>query len=196
MTHVRWYITAPHGQFYGRHPDTVRTGGEHPYIAELGRQVRGSCEVVLPLGRADVACDERVFEVEPVERWRNGARQVMAYAAQTGLKPCLALFGQANYLRIYLFLRDRMPMCPIELWVWRGAWVQTTSRREAVRKYAPLITDPPRVIPAQRGPAGARVSSEPVLPWDEWPRERSARGLYLNGRAERARRAAGEFAAP
>lgn len=128
--HLRKYIQGPDGHRYpGRWPQQMPHTGEGPYIAALARRVRGACEVTLPLGRIDVATDDAVFEVEPVASWRKGARQVMAYAQQTGMKAALALFGPADYVPIYLYLRDRV-QC-IDLWVWRGRWVHTTSRAKA-----------------------------------------------------------------
>lgn len=126
-------LYAPNGTgYYGRYPAQMGSRGEAPYIAELARQVNGICEVVLPVGRADCANATTVFEVEPVTGWRGGTRQALAYAGQTGWKPALALFGQADYLRIYLFLRDRVP--GVTLWIWRGWWDRTTNRNDAQRK--------------------------------------------------------------
>lgn len=119
--------------YYGRWPQSVPATGEGPYIASLARTVNGACEVVLPVGRADVASSTEIFEVEPVRSWRLGLRQVLAYAAQTGLNPGLALFGPAEHEPIYLFLRDRLPS--VSLWIWRSGlgWEKTTSRKAALR---------------------------------------------------------------
>jgi len=141
---LRPYVTAPDGRRYkGRHPEQMPMTGEGPYIAELARQTKGVCEVVLPIGRADSANESAVFEVEPARSWRSGARQAFAYAGQTGWSPALALFGPADYLNIYLFLRDRLPT--LRLWIWRGRWELTTNRTDASRKHAPLIGDGTRV---------------------------------------------------
>lgn len=131
---IRNSVLTPSGRrFAGRWPQDMPQTGEGPYIAALARTVHGACEVVVPLGRADVANASHIYEVEPVGSWRSGARQVLAYAWQTGLTPALALFGPAEYERIYLFLRDRLP--GIDLWVWRDGWERTTSRASARRKF-------------------------------------------------------------
>ncbi|MFG3639121.1 hypothetical protein ACGF3C_02455 [Micromonospora sp. NPDC047762] len=136
MIPVRKPITVPDGRhFYGRWPQQMPSTGEGPYIAALARQIGGTCEVCLPVGRADVATNRVVFEVEPAKQWRTAARQALGYAGQTGLTPAIALFGPADYLRIYLFVRDRLP--GLQMWVHRFEWEHTTSRQAAVRKYNP-----------------------------------------------------------
>lgn len=60
---------------------------------KLATQLGGITEAQLPYGRADVLTKDTVFEVEPAENWRHGVRQVLAYAAQVGLPPAVALFG-------------------------------------------------------------------------------------------------------
>ncbi len=156
---LRKPIVAPNGKtYFGRWPQTMPNTGEGPYIAALARRVQGACEVVVPLGRADVASNDTIFEVEPVRSWRTGARQVLAYAAQTGQTPAVALFGDADYLRIYLWIRDRLP--GVHLWVWRNvAWGRVASRREASYRggydYAPAdpATPPVRRIDPVTGRA-------------------------------------------
>ena len=127
-------VTAPDGRTYrGRWPQDLGTNGEAPYIKALAAQVRGVPEVVLPAGRADVATSTTVFEVEPAKSWRTGAQQAFAYAGMTGLAPALALFGEADWLSLYLRIRDRM--MPLALWRWSyGAWELVSSRRIASTK--------------------------------------------------------------
>lgn len=133
----RPYIRVPDGRiFYGRWPQSLGTRGEAPYIAALARHVRGVAEVTLVAGRADVATNEQVFEVEPARQWRRGAQQAFAYGGMTGLRPVLALFGPIDLLPIYLRIRDKMT--PLELWAWRGRWEPVTSRRTAVLKMPDL----------------------------------------------------------
>lgn len=139
MSATRNPITTPDGRtFTGRWPQDMPTTGEGPYIAALARQVDGACEVVLPVGRVDVATSSVVFEVEPAHQWRTAARQALAYAGQTGLTPAIALFGAADIPRIYLFLRDRMPA--MQLWVHRSRWERVTSRRAAKRLFREAIS--------------------------------------------------------
>lgn len=137
----RPYVTSPDGRkFFGRYPQTVRTK-EAAQIASLALRVGGIAEVTLPAGRADVATDTDVYEVEPVGSWKAGARQAFAYSAMSGLTANLALFGPADYLPIYLRIRDRMP--GLTLWRLRGThsdgrgWVKITSRAEAARRWSP-----------------------------------------------------------
>ena len=107
--------------------------GEGPYIQILARQLGGICEAILPVGRADVATGDRVFEVEPYHGWRNGLRQVLAYEGQTGLVPCLALFGIGDYEKVFTFLRRRLAR--VELWGYRyRCWGHITSVTQS-RKY-------------------------------------------------------------
>jgi hypothetical protein len=106
---------------------------EAPYIAALAQHVRGLAEVALPVGRADVATATDVFEVEPFTRWRYGARQALAYAGMSGLRANLALFGAADYVPLYLRVRDNLPT--LTLWVWHPElrWRKVTNRQEAAR---------------------------------------------------------------
>lgn len=129
---IRPTVTAPDGRTYaGIWPQSVRTPHEGPYIVALAHQVHGIPEVTLPCGRADVATATDVFEIEPARSWRTGARQAFAYAGMTGLTPNVALFGPADYLPIYLQIRDRMP--GLTLWRWQyGRWVRVTSRQIAM----------------------------------------------------------------
>ena len=98
-------------------------------------------ELILPYGRADVANETTIWEVEPVEQWRDGVRQVLAYSAQSQLDPALGLFGPAknkNVLELYLKLRDGHP--PIQLWWFRGkTWHHLTGRADCteVHEYDP-----------------------------------------------------------
>jgi hypothetical protein len=103
---------------------------------DLARQLGGLTEVRMPLGFADVATDRAVFEVEPHHSWQMGARQVLAYAAQCGLPPALALFRaipEAKMLGIFNRLRaiNLHGLCRskfIDLWWWNGkGWEQITS---------------------------------------------------------------------
>ncbi|MEW2383398.1 hypothetical protein AB0873_15085 [Micromonospora sp. NPDC047707] len=127
-------LRLPDGRvLYGRWPQSMPASGEGPYIAALARQIGGVCEVVLPVGRADVATPTTVYEVEPAHQWRTAVRQALAYAGQTGLSPAIALFGPEDYLRIYLFVRDRLPS--LGLWAYRGRWEQLTSRRSAALRW-------------------------------------------------------------
>jgi hypothetical protein len=119
---------------------------------ELARRVQGITEAVLPYGRADVMSQTTVFEVEPAANFRFGIRQVLAYSAQCGLPPALALFGDAHHtavLKMYLKLRDGHP--PIELW-WHSdsTWWPVTSRR-ACRNMRDVIQD--RSTEARDAPA-------------------------------------------
>lgn len=120
---------------FGRWPQSMPETGEGPYIAALAYQTRGICEAVLPVGRADVATESAIFEVEPARQWRTAVRQVLGYAGQTGLAPAIALFGPEDYLAIYLFVRDRLP--GLGLWVYRYRWEQVTSRKDARLRWHP-----------------------------------------------------------
>lgn len=120
---------------HGRWPQMMPATGEGPYIAALADQLNGACEVTLPVGRADVVTERIVFEVEPAKQWRTAVRQVLGYAGQTRLTPAIALFGPADYLRIYLFVRDRLP--GVQLWIHRHRWEWTASRVAASRKHNP-----------------------------------------------------------
>ena len=134
-------ITLPDGRIiFGKIPG--HSGGrlvEHQLRDELARQLRGVTEAVLPYGRADVMTTDRVFEVEPASQWRHGVRQALAYYAQCGLLPAVALFGEAHstqVLRIYLKLRDGAPA--IELWWYApGRWDRISSRAACRNQVAP-----------------------------------------------------------
>jgi hypothetical protein len=102
---------------------------------DLARHLGGLTEAGLPLGFADVVTSRAVFEVEPRHSWQEGARQVLAYSAQCGLPPALALFRAipaAEMLGIFTELRaidlHGLHADFIDLWWWTGqAWQQITS---------------------------------------------------------------------
>lgn len=123
-------VTVPDGRtFRGLWPQNVPNTHEKPYIIALARHVNGVCEVTVPAGRADVMTSETAFEVEPSKTWRTGLRQALAYSAATGTAPGLALFGPADYLKVYLWLRDNLPC--VTLWRWERTWHHITSRQAA-----------------------------------------------------------------
>lgn len=131
---IRPRVTGPDGRVWlGQWPNSLPNRGEWPYMRVLAEQVGGVIEAVLPCGRADVLSSTTAFEVEPVKSWRHGAQQAFAYGAITGTQPAVALFGRADYLPIYLRIRDRM--MPLALWVWDGyRFVEVTSRQTASLK--------------------------------------------------------------
>lgn len=128
----RW-LTLPDGRkVFGRMPGASGiVHPEHQLRDELARQVGGVTEAVLPYGRADVMTEKLVFEVESAGNWRAGVRQVLAYSAQVGLPPSLALFGAMHHdivLKTYLRLRDGHPA--IDLWWYAGwSWEHVSSRK-------------------------------------------------------------------
>jgi hypothetical protein len=118
---------------------------EEPWLRdELARQLDGITEGHVTSGRvnlgfADVVTKQRVFEVEPYYSWRHGARQVIQYAAQCGLKPALAVFGYIRQRRLH-DIHKSLPVIelpglrsrgPIELWCSTGpAWIPVTRARQ------------------------------------------------------------------
>jgi hypothetical protein len=155
MKPMRKPVNTPDGRrFYGRWPQSMPSRGEGPFISALALTVGGACEVVLPVGRADVANNTTIFEVEPSRSWRTGLRQALSYAGQTGQRPALAIFGPADYLSIFLFIRDRIP--GTGFWAYRGHWTEITSRRIASLVHRPEFDVPPQVgcvstVPARQG---------------------------------------------
>jgi hypothetical protein len=136
----RPYVTAPDGRrFFGKPASELGSTGEDPFIASLTQAVNGIAEVCLPAGRADVATDTEVFEVESVQSWRAGAQQAYAYGAMSGLRPHLALFGPANYLPIYLRMRDHMPDLTLLVWA-SESWVWVTSSSVAPHVHKPPLS--------------------------------------------------------
>lgn len=136
MSLFRKYVQAPYGTFSGRWPnDAASRLHEHRLSADLARHVGGAVEVVLLCGRADVATNSDIFEVEPIDNWRHGLQQVLAYSAETGLRPNLALFGErGDASDIYLKLRDRTHS-RVTLWLHdRYQWGRITNRRAASRR--------------------------------------------------------------
>ncbi|GGM26546.1 hypothetical protein GCM10011608_09140 [Micromonospora sonchi] len=183
---LRKRVTAPDGRSYsGRWPQQIPHTGEGPFIAALARTVNGACEVVLPVGRADVATSTTIFEVEPAARWRAGLRQVLAYAGQTGQRPALALFGAADYLKIFLFIRDRLP--GTSLWVYRGHWVEVSSRAKARFAHRPEYDVPPAFgelasVPLPDvHPFDSHVSPDVIDPWERARRAALFERAHLAG---------------
>lgn len=137
----RQHITLPDGRtILGYVPGMSGTVHfEHFLRDELARRLRGLTEAKLPYGRADVITEQSVFEVEPFTKWRNGVRQVLAYSAQTGLQPTLALFGEARrdeVLKVFLKLRDGSPR--VHLWWYSSrTWHGVGARRDCRAMGAP-----------------------------------------------------------
>lgn len=131
--YLRMSVTLPDGRIIkGSAPGmSACTLKEHVLRDLLADQLHGITEACLPYGRADVMTAAAVFEVETAAKWRTGVRQVLAYSAQCGLPPALALFGQIHYAdlaKLYIKLRDGRP--PVSLWWWSGhSWNQISSRR-------------------------------------------------------------------
>jgi len=135
--YLRRTITLADGrEFTGWPPGTASARlEEHRLRDKLASQLGGITEANLPYGRADVLTTTAVFEVERADNWRQGVRQVLAYSAQTGLPPAIALFGAIHHtdlLKRYLKLRSdwwRDTCTPIALWWWAGhAWTHISSR--------------------------------------------------------------------
>jgi hypothetical protein len=135
--YLRRSITLPDGrEITGWPPGTA--GGqleEHRLRDKLAAQLGGITEACLPYGRADVLTATAVFEVETARKWRDGVRQVLAYSAQAGLPPAIALFGTIHHdelLKRYLKLRGNLwhdTPTPIALWWWAGlTWTHISSR--------------------------------------------------------------------
>lgn len=135
-------LSLPNGRTVsGRQPgDAPSSLLEHDLRDELARQVCGVTELVLPYGRADVATAATVWEVEPAPQYRTAVRQVLSYAAQSGLAPAIALFGPAHrddVVRVYVRLRDGHPR--IALWWWsERRWHEIYNRRECRNMRDPL----------------------------------------------------------
>ncbi len=131
--YLRGSVQLPDGRHvFGSRPGMA--GGaleEHRLRDRLAAQLGGITEAVLPFGRADVMTGSLVFEVESRGTWRTGVRQALAYSAQCGLPPALALFGairRDDLLKLYMKLRDGRP--PVALWWWTGyGWDHISSRR-------------------------------------------------------------------
>jgi hypothetical protein len=113
----------------------TETVEEYRVRDDLARQLGGLTEAALPLGFADVLTSTAVFEVEPRHSWREGARQALAYSAQCGLPPALALFRaipREEMLTVFTELRainlHGLHADFIHLWWWTGqAWQEMIS---------------------------------------------------------------------
>jgi hypothetical protein len=122
---------------------------EHRLRDNLATQLGGITEAQLPYGRADVLTKDTVFEVEPAENWRHGVCQVLAYAAQVGLPPAVALFGTVaaeRMLAVYEQLSGGQwatrPPVPVALWWWdERTWRPITGRGKC-RDMARLLDAP------------------------------------------------------
>lgn len=152
----RW-ITLPDGrQVSGRIPGrSAVTLLEHWLRDELAVKIGGATEANLPFGRADVLTDTAVFEVEPFHSWRKGMHQALAYSAQTGLPPALALFGAARedqVRKIYDTLKWGKPFA--HLWWYTGSsWLEIRNTGNVRPMKAPQrrpepITDDERSLRA------------------------------------------------
>lgn len=135
--YLRRTITLSDGrEFTGWPPGTASARlEEHRLRDKLAFQLGGITEANLPYGRADVLTTTAVFEVEPSKNWRHGVQQALAYSAQTGLPPAIALFGAIHHtdlLKRYIQLRGdwwRDNASTIALWWWTGqTWAHISSR--------------------------------------------------------------------
>lgn len=136
----RW-ITVPDGRrFAGRIPGrSAVTLTEHRLRDELAEKLGGATEVSLPYGRADVMTETAVFEVEPFHSWKKGMHQALAYSAQTGLPPALALFGNAkeeDVLRVFNKIWSGRPRAA--LWWYTGhSWAEISCASKCRAMKAP-----------------------------------------------------------
>lgn len=110
---------------------------ESHYRDLLAETVGGRTEVSIKLGgRADVMTSTDVYEVEPLGTWKVGLRQALGYAAFSGLRGNLAVFGfMRSDEAVALFLQLREAPIDIGLWLYdanRG-WSRITSRKDAHR---------------------------------------------------------------
>lgn len=135
--YMRESVTLPDGRkIIGWPPGTAAiVHEEHRLRDVLAAQLGGITEAVLPFGRADVLTANAVFEVEPYKTWRNGVRQALAYSAQIGLPPAVALFGNVTRPGMLAVLeklqggRHRTGSAPVSLWWWSGSqWARISGR--------------------------------------------------------------------
>lgn len=107
----------------------------------LALQLGGKREKRTPYGRADVATETTVFEVEPRSTWQTGVQQALAYSAGLGLRPALAVYGvihRLELLDLYMYISaTTLPALrsatSLELWWWTGAhWQHISARSHCV----------------------------------------------------------------
>lgn len=144
MRNVYSPVVAPNGTFYGRYPQDGPKTTEGALSRKLAAKVGGSVEVVLKFcGRADVANNDRIWEVEPIQSWRKGLRQVLAYSVETGLKPCLAIYvagvNDASVKSIHAKLRDEFNS-QVELWVYNGRGWIVPGILGTAKRFPPVIS--------------------------------------------------------
>lgn len=112
-------LTRDGREFKGKDPSDIDelSNNEAPYVIRLARLVGGLAEVRLPVGRADVVSVDTAFEVEPIGRWREGARQAYAYGAMSGLDAALAIYGGGDdaYFDVWRTVKRDMP--GLAIWV-------------------------------------------------------------------------------
>lgn len=145
-----------------------------------------------------------VYEVEPVIHWRDGVRQVLAYAAQCSRQPALALYGKPSIaVKIWEALQE-LPSPGVEMW-WHagGAFIQiagtaqaaalqvtapVTQRREPQRRivnYPPDGEQPEGLVALKEIADAHHQTMSTVRRWTfspEWPKPAATRGsafLYL-----------------
>lgn len=139
--YARQAVVVPNGrEVTGYKPGlAAATLTEHILRDRLAEQIGGVTEANLGYGRADVLTAELAIEVEPCGNWRHAVRQALGYAAQTGCRPAVALFGamrRDEVLKIYLQLRDGHP--PVELWWCQyGHWRRISSRHHCKQQHNP-----------------------------------------------------------
>ena len=106
-------------EFEGKDPFEIDedSNDEAPYVRRLALLVGGLAEVRLPVGRADVVSTDTAFEVEPIHRWRQGARQAYAYGAMSGLEAALAVYGGDDEAYLRVFRAVKSTMINLSLWV-------------------------------------------------------------------------------
>jgi hypothetical protein len=135
--YLRETVTLPDGRRIHGYPPGAAGGllEEHRLRDELARQLGGITEAKLRYGRADVMTASAVFEVESRRSWRDGVRQVLAYSAQCGLPPALALFGvirKDELLSLFQTIASRVHAVQeprLDLWWHNGyRWQEITSR--------------------------------------------------------------------
>lgn len=111
---------------------------ESHYRDLLAAHVAGRIEVTIPLGgRADVMTETDVWEVEPLGSWKHGLRQAIGYAALSGLRGNVAVYGRLSAdAAADLFETLRAAPVDVRLWIFDGVrgWElvgsSTAARRE------------------------------------------------------------------
>jgi hypothetical protein len=153
-------------------------------VAFNNRVTHGKLEFVITTGRVDILTDTHAIEVDYARNYRAAIKQALQYAAETKLKPGLALIidGKRDTLRAVDAARKQCRKAGVTFWL-VNEYVSVND----------LANQKPKAVSPPSGPQGQEIQSKPPPPVEPayWLNTKSAirhnRSCRWFGRKDRGR---------